>query len=332
MPRKISLVLFVASMCMAGPLTTRAQQAPPATAVPAPPASQPQGQQPPPQQSTNPSSQPPAAPATPTPNALTPAAWAMLEHGAASEKSRDRSDAITALAIVGNDSRGVAMIEKGLTDKEVAIRVLAATSLGEIKARSAIPKLMDAVDDNAPQVSFAAVRALWKMGDRSSRALLYEILAGERKTGPGVMKGKMNKAMADMHDPKALALIGINEASGALLGPFSMGISFIEDYARNNSSPVQALCAQMLAEDDSSETADQLLDAVNDKNWVVRASAAKALAKLGHPRVIPQLTNMMQNDNDQPARFAAAAAIIRLSPRTTKASPAALPAKPAKTS
>ena len=123
-------------------------------------------------------------------------------------------------------------------------------------------------------------------------------------------------------------MIGINQASGAFLGPFSMGISFIEESTKNNSAPVQALCAQMLAADDSPETVTELRDALGDKNWAVRASAARALARLGHPEDIPQLKNMMANDKEQPARFAAAAAIIRLSFVVSKASPPPAPAKP----
>ena len=220
-------------------------------------------------------------------------------------------------------------MENALADKDVNVRVLAATSLGSIRARSAIPRLTDAVDDSAPQVSFAAVQALWRMGDRSTREILYEILTGERKTKPGVIKGKMNGAMEQMHDPKSLALIGINQASGAFLGPFSMGISFIEEYTKNNSAPVQALCAQMLAADDSPETVKELRDALGDKNWAVRASAARALARLGHPEAIPQLRDMMESDKERPARFAAAAAIIRLSARARKGLPSPPPAKPA---
>lgn len=253
----------------------------------------------------------------------------MLTQSAASDKTRDRSDALSALTIVGRRPKAIALMETGLTDKEVNIRVLAATSLGSIRARSAIPKLIDAVDDPAPQVSFAAVQALWRMGDRSTREILYEILTGERKTKPGVIKGKMSGAMARMHDPKSLALLGINQASGVFLGPFSMGISFIEEYAKNNSAPVQALCAQMLAADDSPDTVRELRDALGDKNWAVRASAARALARLGHPAVIPQLKDMMANDKEQAARLAAAAAIIRLSYSSANPAPSSRPPKAA---
>ena len=106
------------------------------------------------------------------------------------------------------------MISEALRDKEEAIRVLASASLGDIKARSAIPQLQDAMDnDKSPQVSFAAAQSLWKMGDRAGRDVFYEVLDGERKVKPSLLKSKMHEARMEMHDPKALALIGVNETS-----------------------------------------------------------------------------------------------------------------------
>jgi HEAT repeat protein len=240
-------------------------------------------------------------------------AWAMLTRAAASEKSRDRSDAISAISLLDKDPKAISLIETALDDKDANIRFLAASTLGAMDARAAIPKLRDAMYDDSPQVSFAAVQSLWKMGDRSGRDLLYEILDGERKTKQGVIKTKMDQAKQTMHDPKAMALIGINQASGAFLGPFSMGISFIEEYAKNNSAPVQALCAQMLSSDNDSMTVEELNDALGDKNWAVRSAAARALAKLNHRPSIPKLEDMMENEKEQQlARFSAAAAIIDL--------------------
>ncbi len=76
---------------------------------------------------------------------------------------------------------------------------------------------------------------------------------------------------------------------------------------------VQAFCAQLLATDDIRETTDELTDALDDKNWTVRAAAAKSLAKLDYHGAMPQLKDIMENDKSQPARFAAAAAVIQLS-------------------
>lgn len=242
-------------------------------------------------------------------------AWQILTDAAASEKLRDRSDAISALTILPRDAMAVGVITRALQDKEESIRALAATSLGDMKARPAIPQLKEALDDKSPQVSFAAAQALWKMGDRSGRDIFYDVLVGERKVNPGPIKGKIQKARLDMHDPKALALIGVNEASGAFLGPFSMGVSMVEEYAKHSGTSVQALCAQLLATDDTPYTVKELKLALLDSNWTVRAAAARSLAKLNVRSALPTLTDMMRNDKSQPARLAAAASVVALSAR-----------------
>lgn len=281
----------------------------------------------------NPSAPPPASqqekstsvpdskPAVAKPAKPSPAeAWKMLSDSAESDKMRDRSDAISALTILAGDRRAEQRVSQALDDKDETIRMLAVTSLGDMKARSAIPKLKAALDDKSPQVSFAAAQALWKMGDKSGRGIFYDVLVGERKVKPGPIKQKIQQARKDMHDPKALALIGVNEASGAFLGPFSMGVSMVEEYAKNGGTSVQALCAQLLATDDTHETVDQLTSALFDSNWTVRAAAARSLSKLNVHSALPQLQDMMENDKSQPARLAAAAAVIHLS--RTRVAPA----------
>lgn len=261
----------------------------------------------------NPAPAPAAPSGNPAPKEnLSVTAWKLLQTGMASDKARSRSDALSALTILPSNTKATTLIEDRLEDKEESIRVLAATSLGDIKARSAIPSLKKNLEDPSAQVSFAAAQALWKMGDRSGRDIFYAVLDGERKTSPGLIKSKIRTAKQEMHDPKALALIGVNEASGAFLGPFSMGVSMIEEYAKDSSAPVQAVCALLLAMDDSRRTTDELEYALWDKNWAVRAAAARAIAKLNDRKALRQLTDMMMTDKQEAARFVAAAAIIQL--------------------
>ncbi len=306
-PRPVMLLAGAAILTLPAWFAAAQNSAPP---KPAPPASSSQ------------SGEPADASTATSLEAAPDAAWSLLMQGANSGKLRDRSDAISALTILGRDRRAIAVISNGLDDKEETIRVLSATSLGEIKARPAIPKLKTALDDKSPQVSFAVAQALWKMGDRSGREIFYDVLDGERKVAPDPVKQKIRQARVDMHDPKALALIGVNEVSGAFLGPFSMGVSMVEEYAKGGGTSVQALSAQMLSSDGTPETAGELTFALSDKNWTVRAAAVRAVAKLGHRDALPQLQDMMQNDKSQPARFAAAAAIIHLSGPSTKKVPA----------
>ena len=72
--------------------------------------------------------------------ALRDEAWGILRDGAGSEKARTRSDTISALAGLPESQEAISLVKQGLKDKETKLRVLAATSLGGMKARSAIPQ------------------------------------------------------------------------------------------------------------------------------------------------------------------------------------------------
>lgn len=142
-------------------------------------------------------------------------------------------------------------------------------------------------------------------------------LFGERHARPGVVRGSINAAKKKLHNPAALALLGVNEAAGARLGPFAMGVSVIEAFAKDNSAPTRTLCATLLASDNSPDSIHELEDALGDKNWVVRAAAAKALGNYPRKGVIPKLQEMLQDDKE-PVRFMAAASLVRLTRRNVK--------------
>ena len=252
-----------------------------------------------------------AARVAPTaPQAVAVEAWKMLAQGAASDKVVRRTDAISAAATIGPLPEVLSVLKTALSDKEPDVRQVAATSCGEIKSRSLIPVLDRALNDDSPEVSFAAAKALWEMGDHRGRDIFLAVLAGERT--PSKISNELADAKRRLRNPMALAIIGANEGAGALLGPFSIGISIAEELAKDNSAQARALSATLLGADTSPETVEQLEKALADKNWVVRAAAAKALGNRSQLRIISKLQPLLKDDKE-PVRFMAAASIVRLS-------------------
>jgi len=78
---------------------------------------------------------------------LRDAAWNTLTDAVASDKTRSRSDAVSALSIMGSDPRAVKIVERELEDKDEGIRALAAVSLGDMRAERAIPALRQAMGE-----------------------------------------------------------------------------------------------------------------------------------------------------------------------------------------
>ncbi|HLM99060.1 MAG TPA: HEAT repeat domain-containing protein [Bryobacteraceae bacterium] len=239
------------------------------------------------------------------------AAWDLLNHGLSDGGTARRIQAVTALGSIGIAPHVIDLLEVGLADKEITVRMTAAAVLGEMQARPAIPRLRQALDDVSVEVNFAAAQALWKMGDQSGREILWGVLAGERKTGPGMIQGEVRDAKNKMHNPAALARLGINEAAGQL-GPFSMGVWFAEELLKDKGATARTLTARLLATDPDPRSIQELENNLDDKSAAVRAAVARAIGQRGTVSDIPKLEPVL-NDSNEGVRLMAAAAIVRLS-------------------
>jgi HEAT repeat protein len=239
-------------------------------------------------------------------------AWDVLNRTLTDGNPVKRGQALTALGLIGSTAPHVVdLLEAGLTDKDATVRQTAAAVMGDIGARQAIPMLKRALEDDSGEVSFAAARSLWQMGDRSGREIFWAVLAGEQKTGPGMIQGEIRDAKRKLRSPAALAKIGIDEASG-FLGPFSMGVGFVEELVKDKGATARALSARLLGSDSDPQTRRELEQSLEDKNSGVRAAAARALSQRGGKEGLAKIQPLLADSNDG-VRTVAAAAIIRLS-------------------
>ena len=249
-------------------------------------------------------------------------AWDLLKAGL-SEKSPDkRRQAVTAIGSIGLDPEAVRLVEQSLRDLDPLVRQTAAAELGLMKAKTAIPSLKTALDDASGEVAFAAAKALWEMGDKSGRDLIEDVLTGQEKASEGMVSGAVRDAKRKMHDPKALTVMGLKEASGALLGPFNIGIVAAEQAFKDGSAGGRALSTTLLAQDCDAESL-RLLEwaCINDKSWAVKAASARGLGQCRNPDAIPTLEQNLTDSHDA-VKFMSAAAIIKLSAKPPAGKPA----------
>src|SRR5882672_9842044 len=238
------------------------------------------------------------------------AAWDVLRAEIRSNKKTRRTDAIAALAVIGSRPDVLHLIEGALRDKDSTVRKTAAIALGDMQAEAAKPSLRALLDDESPDVGFAAANALWKMGDRSGREIFIATLTGERK-GEGLVKSSLKSNFAKYTDPKTVAMTGVKEAAGAFLGPLPMGITIAQELLKDRTASARAECAALLAKDASPEAVRELTQALTDKNWAVRAAAAQALS-VSPGKVSPDAFGPLLYDDNGTVRDIAAAGIIRL--------------------
>jgi HEAT repeat protein len=241
-------------------------------------------------------------------------AWDVLKPGLVDTNPLNRRQAVTATGSIGLDPEAIRQVEWALQkDTDPLIRATAAAELGEMKSRQSFPALKAALDDPEGEVGFAAAKALWDMGDKTGRGFIEDVVAGQQNATDGGVKGALRRADRLRYDPKAMAVLGAKSATGALLGPFNIGVLAAEQVFKNGAVAVRMQALNLLAEECDTQTF-KLLEAAatDDKTWAEKAAAAKALGRCGNPDAIPKLEQNL-SDSNAAVRFMSAAAIIRLS-------------------
>ncbi len=233
-------------------------------------------------------------------------AWRMLTNAAAGNKTSDRAIAIRVLSLMPNDAKAVRLAEKALTDDKPEVRAAAAAALGDMKSRTSIPRLREALDDKEPSVALSAAHALDLMHDNSAYEVYYEVLNGQRKGS----KGLIGSQVSTLRDPKKMAELGFEEGIGFI--PFAgIGWAAFKEIRKDDSSPIRAFAAKALARDPDPTTTIELADAASDKSWLVRAAALEALAIRGNPSVLDTVKLSMSDEKDV-VKYTAAATFLRL--------------------
>ena len=310
--RIYAFVLAACCLLFAQQLPTTAS--PPQTGVPAPqqpvnPSALPSTNEPRQQPATQPQTGEPRPQPPPTPKGpQTPKeqAWQILVSACTGDKTSDRATAIRVLGLLPNDAKAVRLAEKALNDDRAEVRSAAAAALGDVKSRKSIPKLRKALDDKDPSVALTAAHSLYLMHDDSAYEVYYEVLSGERKSGKGLIASQASL----LHDPKKMAELGFEGGIGFI--PFAgIGWGAIKAIKKDDSSPIRAAAAKVLAKDPDPATTKALADAVGDKNWLVRAAALEALAKRGDPSVLDTVKLYMSDEKDV-VKYTAAATVLRL--------------------
>ncbi|HUK30245.1 MAG TPA: HEAT repeat domain-containing protein [Candidatus Acidoferrum sp.] len=265
----------------------------------------------------------PQTPASPSPAAQPPIsladartnAWKVLNDGLADKELDHRAGAISALGTIGVQPEVVPLVEGGLDDKSVTVREVAATTLGRMKSRGSIPKLRAALDDESPAVVYAAATSLWQMNDNSGEEILAEILEGDRKASRKRVDQGLHAAHEKLHDPKELLALGAEMSAEGFFPPAVFGVKLVEYLSKDKAASPRAASALLLGDGTDAYAHDALGQALADNSWIVRAAAAEALSRHGTQDDIALLAPLLKDEHYE-VRYEAAAAIVRLAPRT----------------
>jgi HEAT repeat protein len=234
-------------------------------------------------------------------------AWGILKTELSDKGAHKRAQAVRVLGLLPGDTEARKIAEGDLDDKEPSVRAAASTALGQMGSKSSIPLLRKALQDQQVVVVLAAAHALKALDDPAAYEAFYAVLTGERKSGQGLVA----EGMETLKDKKKLAQIGFEEGIGFI--PFaSIGYTAFRTLTKDDTSPVRAIAASILASDPDPRSGQALVKAASDKSWIVRAAALEAIAKRHDPQLLDDIVPELF-DKNQAVRCTAAAAVIRLS-------------------
>lgn len=224
-----------------------------------------------------------------------------------------RKQAVVALSLASDRSPLMPLLEGMLADKDVEVKLAVVASLSEVKTKSATDALHKALEDEVPEVSFAAAKSLWLRNDPEGRKALLAVLEGESKTSSGFLTKQKREALRMMHTPRTTFMYAVRQGMGFVPVPgLGEGIASMQAILTDPGVTGRASAALLLGKDRNPATEAALKDAMYDKDWHVRAAAVHSLALRNDPTLEKELAPMLDDEKEE-VRLRAAAGWLRLS-------------------
>jgi HEAT repeat protein len=241
-----------------------------------------------------------------------PKALDILETAMKDRNPDTRKLAAAALGLGGPRTPFLSLMEGLIADKDVEVRLAAITSLADWKTRDSATFLRKALDDDTPEVSLAAARALYALHDPAGKTALLAILSGENKTSSGFLTKHKRDALRMLHTPKTAIWLGVRTGVAFVPVPgLGTGVASLNSLISDPGFSGRAMVALLLGAEKDTATLFALRECLMDGEWSVRAAAIHSLALRNDPAVLRDITPLL-DDKNQAVRLRAAAAVLRL--------------------
>ena len=251
-------------------------------------------------------------PAAPPPTPEVNRANLLLGAGLGDKNPDVRKQAVAALGLIGPREPYISQINNAVSDKDIYVRLAAVASLVDLKDKGTADILDTALHDVAPEVSFAAAKALYSLDDPRGREALLAILGREAKTHSNFLTAQKRDTLRLVHIPKGMMMFAIKNGVGFAPVPgLGAGVSSMQEIMSDNGVSGRATTAVLLANDPSPQALDALKEALTDKDPSVRAAVVHAIAARNDPALMTLLLPLF-DDAKEAVRLRAAAGYLRL--------------------
>ena len=250
----------------------------------------------------------------------------LLQEALESKNPDTRKQVAVALSITGAREPYLSKLIGLLQDKDVEVRLATVSSLSEIRTKAVTTALHKAIEDEVPEVSFAAAKALWSLGDPLGKKALMAVLEGENKTSSSFFTKQKREALRMMHTPRTALMFAVRQGVGFAPVPgLGVGVSSMQAILSDPAVSGRAAAALLLSQQNDPATLEALKEALHEKDGSLRAAAVHALAMKNNPALKKEIAPMLDDDKET-VRLRAAAAYLKLS--AIRPSRPAAPKKP----
>jgi len=165
-------------------------------------------------------------------------ARAVLRQGAGDKDPAVRVEVGTALSLIAVKDPSSALLGELVRDKDHLVRVAALGSIGELRDPRMAKAARAALEDDVPEVSFAAARTLFKLKQPEGRQALIEIVEKESKAKSGFFRAKIRDAWRHMKTPKSAVFFVVEHGAGLVPLPgFGEGVSAMSSISPTRTFP-----------------------------------------------------------------------------------------------
>lgn len=248
--------------------------------------------------------QAPGAPAT--------RAREVLNVGAADKDPETRRQVAIALSLIRTRDPAAELLKNLAKDRDALVREAAIVTVAELKDRKLIPVAQAALDDDVPEVAFAAARALFQFNQPDGKRLLIDVVEKETKAKSGFVRAKLRDISRRMKRPGSAVLFVARQGIGFVPVPgLGEGFSALSSLVADTDFSARATALLILAPDNSPDVRAAIEEAFNDSDWSMRAAAIQIAAARNDRRWRSRLIPLSEDTNRR-VRFRAAASYLRL--------------------
>jgi HEAT repeat protein len=248
-------------------------------------------------------------------------ARAVLNKGAFEADPNTRREVAVALSLIATRDPSAGLLQTLIKDKDSLVREAALVSVGELGDNKTIESIQEALQDDVPEVAFAAGRTLFKLKQPQGKQFLIEIVDKEARAKSGFAQAKLRDVVRRMKRPKSAILFMAQQGIGFVPVPgLGEGFSAMNSLIGDAETSARATALLLLATDRSPEVRRVIEGAFNDTDWSMRAAATQIAAMRNERSWRQRLIPLFEDTNGR-VRYRAATSFLRLND-STNASPA----------